>query len=251
VPAQRLEAERSRLHRLPDAPHTAALGTTRVVNTDQTVRFGSVRYSVPPAWRGRRCGSAPRGMSWWWPRTWRRCRYAGLAGDGPPGLARSPGMPCRHRGTRRSTWRTIRHPQRPDGSPRPPRIEAATEAERRSWRSATAPGLADEAAAAGATRVRAKMAEAVELAALAGTAVVDAALGTARWPAGSATVTCCPSPATRRRARGRAGTVADEAYSSSPAPRPGPGSARARGRGPRHERPRCLRTGPARTASPG
>jgi len=36
-----------------------------------------------------------------------------------------------------------------------------------------------EAAAAGATRVRAKMAEAVELAALAGTAAVDAALGTA------------------------------------------------------------------------
>src|ERR1700731_3765405 len=48
VPAQRLEAERARLHRLPDVPHTAALGTTRVVNTDQTVRFGSVRYSVPP-----------------------------------------------------------------------------------------------------------------------------------------------------------------------------------------------------------
>jgi len=52
VPAQRLEIERSRLHRLPDAPHTAALGTTRVVNTDQTIRFGSVRYSVPPGLAG-------------------------------------------------------------------------------------------------------------------------------------------------------------------------------------------------------
>ena len=41
VPARRLEAERTRLHRLPDAPHTAALGETRVVNTDQTIRFGS------------------------------------------------------------------------------------------------------------------------------------------------------------------------------------------------------------------
>ena len=48
VPAQRLEAERARLHRLPDTPHTAVLGTTRVVNTDQTIRFGSVRYSTPP-----------------------------------------------------------------------------------------------------------------------------------------------------------------------------------------------------------
>jgi hypothetical protein len=37
VPAQRLLTEQTRLHRLPDAPHTAALGQTRVVNTDQTV----------------------------------------------------------------------------------------------------------------------------------------------------------------------------------------------------------------------
>jgi hypothetical protein len=37
----------------------------------------------------------------------------------------------------------------------------------------------DRGGGAGATRVRAKMAEAVELAALAGTAAVDAALGTA------------------------------------------------------------------------
>jgi hypothetical protein len=48
VPAWRMEAERARLHRLLDAPHTAALGITRVVNTDQTIWFGSVRYSVPP-----------------------------------------------------------------------------------------------------------------------------------------------------------------------------------------------------------
>lgn len=40
----RLQVERSRLHPVPDAPHTAALGTTRVVNTDQTIRFGSVRH---------------------------------------------------------------------------------------------------------------------------------------------------------------------------------------------------------------
>jgi hypothetical protein len=48
VPAERLVIERGRLHRLPDAPHTAALGTTRRVGTDQTIRFGSVRYSTPP-----------------------------------------------------------------------------------------------------------------------------------------------------------------------------------------------------------
>ncbi len=48
VPADRLQIERARLHAVPDVPHTAALGTTRMVNTDQTIRFGSVRYSVPP-----------------------------------------------------------------------------------------------------------------------------------------------------------------------------------------------------------
>src|SRR5690606_29167680 len=48
VPAEMLAEERHRLHPLPAAPHTAALGQTRVVAADQTVRFGSVRYSTPP-----------------------------------------------------------------------------------------------------------------------------------------------------------------------------------------------------------
>jgi hypothetical protein len=43
------------------------------------------------------------------------------------------------------------------------------------------------AAAAGARRIRAKMAEAVALAKLRGTGEVDQALGTARSPAGSPT----------------------------------------------------------------
>lgn len=48
VPAEALVLERTRLHRLPERPHTLALGQTRTVNTDQTVSFGSVRYSTPP-----------------------------------------------------------------------------------------------------------------------------------------------------------------------------------------------------------
>ncbi|HET9253847.1 MAG TPA: IS21 family transposase, partial [Pseudonocardiaceae bacterium] len=48
IPAGRLVIERERLHVLPSAPYAAALGETRLVNTDQTVRFGSVRYSTPP-----------------------------------------------------------------------------------------------------------------------------------------------------------------------------------------------------------
>src|SRR5690625_645923 len=48
IPDEALAEERARLHVLPVAPHTMALGQTRSVNTDQTVRFGSVRYSTPP-----------------------------------------------------------------------------------------------------------------------------------------------------------------------------------------------------------
>jgi len=74
-----------------------------------------------------------------------------------------------------------------------------------------------EAAAAGTTRIRAKMAEAVELASLAGTAAVDAALGTAALSGrfGDGDLLSIAG----YQAAGRAGgpvTVADEAYSAQP-----------------------------------
>ena len=52
IPAERLVLEHQRLHVLPSAPYAGALGETRLVNTDQTVRFGSVRYSTPPGLAG-------------------------------------------------------------------------------------------------------------------------------------------------------------------------------------------------------
>ena len=220
VPAQRLQVERSRLHPVPDAPHTAALGTTRVVSTDQTIRFGSVRYSTPPGLAGAEVwvradgdelvavadlAALPLRPAW--------------AGDGPPGLAEvarhrlsTPGNP------RIDLAHYPDHPQQPDGTPRPPRVKAATSGEEaflaigdgaRAWLT--------EAAAAGASRVRAKMAGAVELAALAGTAAVDAALGTAalagRFGDGdllSITGFQAAAPA------GGPAAVADEAYSVQP-----------------------------------
>jgi hypothetical protein len=36
------------LHPLPLGPDTLALGESRMVQSDQTVRFGQVRYSTPP-----------------------------------------------------------------------------------------------------------------------------------------------------------------------------------------------------------
>ena len=142
VPAQRLEIERSRLHPVPDAPHTAALGTTRVVNTDQTIRFGSVRYSTPPGLAGAEVwvradgdelvvaadlAALPLRPAW--------------AGTGRWAWPRSPGTACQLRGTRGSTWpttriirssRTGRRGRRGSRRPRAGR--------KRSWRSATAPG---------------------------------------------------------------------------------------------------------------
>ncbi|WP_433230034.1 hypothetical protein ACQP2H_30590 [Micromonospora sp. CA-248260] len=48
IPAARLVQERQHLHVLPPQPHAVALGEQRLVNDDQTVSFGSVRYSTPP-----------------------------------------------------------------------------------------------------------------------------------------------------------------------------------------------------------
>jgi transposase len=54
APQVRLAAEREHLHPLPDEPYALALGEERLVGDDQTVRFGSVRYSTPPGHAGRR-----------------------------------------------------------------------------------------------------------------------------------------------------------------------------------------------------
>jgi transposase len=81
VPAEALEAERDHLHRLPAEAYTAALGETRSVEDDQTIRYGSVRYSTPPGWVGQQ--------------VW--CRVEGeelvIAGAGAQGLQEV----CRHR----------------------------------------------------------------------------------------------------------------------------------------------------------
>ena len=52
APVDALAEERGHLHVLPREPYTAALGETRGVDDDQTIRWGSVRYSTPPGWVG-------------------------------------------------------------------------------------------------------------------------------------------------------------------------------------------------------
>jgi hypothetical protein len=169
VPADALQQEQQRLHPLPVAPFTAALGETRTVNTDQTIRFGSVRYSVPPGLVG--------GEVW--------ARADGeelvIVADTDTGLSEvarhrlsTPGNP------RIDLAHYPDHPQTPDGGPRPPQPRASSPAEQAFL--TLGPGAQSwlvEAAAAGAQRVRSKMTAAVELAALVGAAPVDAALGIA------------------------------------------------------------------------
>jgi transposase len=167
APVERLAAERAHLHVLPADPHTAGLGEERLVNDDQTVRFGSVRYSTPP-------GHVDT-------RVW--CRVLGdelaivaMTAGGTVEIARHP---LSTPGTPRIV--DAHYPHHPGGNhPRPPRPRARTRAE------ADFLAIGDgahawlvEAAATGTVRVRAKMARAVEFAAILGTARVDQALGLA------------------------------------------------------------------------
>jgi transposase len=169
VPDQRLAAERARLHPLPADPYVLALGDERLVNEDQTIRFGSVRYSTPPGHVG--------------DRVWCRVHGSELVivarseqDDGLTEIARhqlsTPGNPriC-----------DAHYPHHPGGNgPRHPRPRARTAAEEAFLNLGEgAARWLTEAAAAGAQRVRSKMARAVELAAVTGPAAVDQALGLA------------------------------------------------------------------------
>ena len=166
-PIDMLDEERARLHALPAEPYTAALGETRSVRDDQTVRFGSVRYSTPKGYVGSE--------------VW--CRVHGdelvivaRTADGLREICRwelsTPGHP------------RIADEHYPDHEPgngpkiRP--LRAGNDAERAFLALGEgAERWLREAAATGVARVRAKMADAVALASLVGSDPVDRALGVA------------------------------------------------------------------------
>ncbi len=167
IPDHRLAAERQHLHPLPGDPYVLALGEERLVNEDQTVRFGSVRYSTPPGRVGDRVWCRVHGSEL----VITAATAAGLTEIARHQLS-TPGNPriCDEH-----------YPGHPAGNgPRQPRPRARTAAEEAFL------GLGEgaarwltEAAASGAQRVRSKMARAVELAAITGAAAVDEALGLA------------------------------------------------------------------------
>jgi len=166
APAVMLAEERARLHPLPQVPHTVCFGQTRKVSWQSTISVGGALYSVPSTLVDER--------------VWARSDGDELvivhadAPDGPREVARhaltTPGRP---------SIQEEHYPPRPAGAlERRPRAQSADE------QAFLAIGTGAErwlvaAAAAGATRLRRKLAEAVALAKLHGDGDIDEALAVA------------------------------------------------------------------------
>lgn len=166
-PAQMLAEERARLHRLPAWPWTGVLGTARRVATAvPLVSFEGGQYSVPHTLVGARV---------WVRRHGEQVVVVHLDRDGGPvEVARhqgaDPGSPALD---------DTHFPPAPAGpAARAPRPRGTAESAFLALGDGARLWLV-EAAAAGASRVRVKMAEAVTLASLHGHAEVDRALGVA------------------------------------------------------------------------
>jgi hypothetical protein len=162
-PVEMLVEERARLHRLPDAAFTAAFGETRKVSWTSTISFGGVTYSVPHTLADQVVWVRVDGDE---------IVVTHIPASGAVEVARharsTPGNP---------SIDDAHYPPRPAGAlARQPKPTSAAEAEFL--------GLGDGArmwligaAAAGASRVKVKMAEAIQLSRLHGIERVDWALG--------------------------------------------------------------------------
>ncbi|MEO3798345.1 IS21 family transposase [Nonomuraea sp. B10E15] len=178
LPADMLEEELAHLHPLPADPYALALGEERLVGDDRTVRWGDVRYSVPPGHEGRKVWCRVHGDE---------LVIVGRRVHGTPGEQQSSGTGLaelwRHQLSTPGRPRIVEahYPDHPGGNgPRQPKARPQSKAEERFL--AIGPGAEAwliEAAATGVARIRAKMARAIELASLVGTERVDAALGLA------------------------------------------------------------------------
>lgn len=164
-PAGALEVEQAHLHPIPDAPYTAAFGESRAVSWSATVSFRGARYSVPHTLAG--------GGVW--------VRVAGEEVVVVAGRGSGAAEVARHRlmGAGGASIRDEHYPHhRPEVHPRQPRPTRASEAAFLALGEGAKLYLV-EAAACGARRIEARMAEAVALAALHGCSPLDDALGVA------------------------------------------------------------------------
>ena len=164
-PAEMLAGERPRLHPVPAVPFTAAPGVTRKAGDLSLVTFQGGQYPVPHQLAGQAVRVRRHGE---------QVVIARAGAEGVTEVARhlvtSPGSP---------RVDDARYPPPPPGAlGRAPEPRTAAEAEFLAIGDGAGMWLA-EAAAAGASRVRAKMAGAVQLAILQDPAAVDQALGVA------------------------------------------------------------------------
>ena len=190
-PVEMLAEERHRLHALPEAPYTAALGETRKVSWSSTVSFGGVTYSVPHTLADETVWVRVDGE---------QVVVTHCAPSGPIEVARhqrsTPGHPMID---------DAHYPSRPAGPlGRRPKATSAAEAEFLAIGDGARTWLV-EAAAAGTSRMKVKMAQAVTLARLHGTERLDWALGAAamfgRFADGDlASILAADAPGQRRRA---------------------------------------------------
>jgi len=164
APEEMVAEERTRLHRLPDHPWTSAFGETRTVGCPQPmVQLDWCLYSVPHRLAGETVWVRRRGEE---------VIVTHVGADGPAEVARhqvtTPGNP---------RVDDAHFPPAPQGPlHRTPVAANAAEAEFLAIGHGAGLWL-KEAGAIGASRVRAKMADAVALAKLSGTESVDWALG--------------------------------------------------------------------------
>ena len=191
APAEMLAEEQHRLHALPETPYTAVFGETRKVSWSSTISFGGVTYSVPHTLADETV----------WVRVDGDCIVVvHCAPSGPVEVARhrrsTPGRPMID---------DAHYPPRPAGPlARQPKPASAAEAEFLAIGDGACTWLV-EAAAAGTSRLKTKMAQAVDLARLHGQTRVDWALGHAamfgRFADGDlASILAAHPPGQRRRA---------------------------------------------------
>ena len=162
-PGDMLAEEQQHLHRLPEVAYTACFGETRRVSWSATISYGGVMYSVPHTLADATVWARVDGDE---------LVVTHLAGRGAVEVARhalsTPGHPMID---------DAHYPPRPAGPlHRQPKATNAAETAFLALGDGARMWLI-EAGATGAARVKAKMADAVELAALHGVERVDWALG--------------------------------------------------------------------------
>lgn len=165
IPAEALEVERGYLHRVPDSPYSVAFGESRSVGWSSTVSFRGSRYSVPDTFADSL--------------VWVRVH------DGEviivAGVGSAAAEVARHRllGAGQASIDDTHYRDRPvDPLHRQPKAKKPSEAAFLSLGEGAGLYLS-EAAACGARKIEARMAEAVTLASLHERSAVDAALGIA------------------------------------------------------------------------